>query len=129
MKETGLYTESLYTHTQKPLNTDAFTHRLLYTQRLLHKDAFTHRQFYTKTLYTKTLVRADAFTHTHRQTSRTQRPFHTQMFLHTGPLSADPLCSGGARERNQLLMEFCLFVFSPRRKLRQAPVFDRCGSL
>ena len=32
--------ESVYT--QKPLNTDAFTHRRLYTQTLSHTDAFTH---------------------------------------------------------------------------------------
>ena len=36
--------------TQKPLHTNAFTHKRFYTQTLLHTYAFTHRRSYTQTL-------------------------------------------------------------------------------
>ena len=45
--------ESVRTHTEKPLNTNAFKRRRLrnlYTWTLLHTAAFTHRHFYTQTL-------------------------------------------------------------------------------
>ena len=69
--------ESVYT--QKPLNTDAFTHRRFCTQTLLHllyTGSFTHRHFDTQTLLHFTHRHTDAFTHRPRYT-------HTHTHTHT----------------------------------------------
>ena len=60
-------------YAQKPLHTEAFTHRSLYTQKLLHAEAFTHRSFYRQML-----LHTEAATH---------GSFYTQNLLHTNALT------------------------------------------
>ena len=64
----SLFTQSRF-YTEKPLKTDAFTHRSFYT-----KQAFTHKSFYAGNLsHTEKLLHIESFT---------QRSFYTLKALH-----------------------------------------------
>ena len=81
---------------QKPLHTEAFTHRSFYTQELLHTEAFIHRRFYTqKRLHTESFYTQNLHTQDllHTESSHTgpftHRTFYTQKPLHTEALHTE----------------------------------------